>query len=144
MSRARKLYPNFDFEWGGPGDYMPIIESFGEIVAIQDIDGCRDTLVLLRREDAEGCQYGFLVFGWGSCCGCDALQGCTSYEDVDALIDSLEASIIWMPDACTALAWFRERDWAAQWYARGDGFDEFLTSALDFLARECEREEMKS
>lgn len=91
-SRARRLYPDFDETWGGPGDYTPIIESFGEVlVRVDDQDYQGDTRVLLKK----GGQYGFLNFGWGSCSGCDALQGCDSFSDIDELIVDLERSIKW-------------------------------------------------
>lgn len=92
-SRARRLYPDAEDRWGfSVSDYDPILHSFGEVVVkVDENDYSGDSLVLLRKES----RYGFLIFGWGSCSGCDALQGCNSYRDIEQLIQQLENNIIW-------------------------------------------------
>lgn len=93
-SRAKALYPKAGERtyFDTPYDYDPIIRSFGEVlVQVDDEDWSGDTRVLLRK----GNRHGFLNYGWGSCSGCDALQACGSYEEVDQLIDSLEGDIKW-------------------------------------------------
>ena len=99
-SLAKTLYPECGYRPDGtlrayfdsPDDYTPIIQSFGHVIVRIDEDGYEgDTFVLLGKDD----RYGFLVFGWGSCSGCDALQGCNSYDDIDALIAELENDINW-------------------------------------------------
>lgn len=93
-SLAQVLYPEAhegDYFYG-PADYTPIINSFGKALArVDDDDWSGDTRVLLVQDG----RYGVLNFGWGSCSGCDALQGCQSYEDVDEVIDALRAGIRW-------------------------------------------------
>jgi|JI9StandDraft_1071089.scaffolds.fasta_scaffold16445_2 hypothetical protein len=42
-------------------------------------------------------QYGLLIFGWGSCSGCDALEAAyNDYDQIVALRDDLWNSIQWM------------------------------------------------
>jgi hypothetical protein len=93
MSRARTLYP--DAKEGGYTpfcDYGPIICSFGEVlIQVDDEDYSGDTRVLYHRDG----RYGFLIFGWGSCSGCDALQACDTFADCDQLIDEIENDIKW-------------------------------------------------
>jgi hypothetical protein len=93
LSRAQALYPKAQRTYfDTPCDYGPIIRSFGEVlVQVDDEDWSGDTRVLLRNGD----RYGFLSFGWGSCSGCDALQACDSYQDVDQLIGEMENDIKW-------------------------------------------------
>lgn len=98
---ARTLYPECEYRssdgtrklyFDSPNDYNPIIRSFGHVIVQVDEKAYQgDTYVLLGKDD----RYGFLVFGWGSCSGCDALQACGSYDDIDAIIRDLENTIIW-------------------------------------------------
>lgn len=100
-TQARTLYPECEYRssdgtrklyFNSPGNYNPIIRSFGHVIIQVDEDAYQgDTIVLLGKDD----RYGFLVFGWGSCGGCDALQACNSYDDIDAVIRDLENTIIW-------------------------------------------------
>ena len=113
LSKAKDLYPR---GWEGsdgepwPG-YTPILNSFGDIICrvdIPDIGGYHgDTQVLLRNDG----KYGYLMFGWGSCSGCDALLHCESYEEVDELIESTYGQIRWFDDEEEALRFFREHEW---------------------------------
>jgi hypothetical protein len=73
-------------------EYMPIVRLFGTpLVVVSDKDYQGDTRVLLRSDT----HYGFVVIGFGTCSGCDALQACTTFEDVDRLIDEIESDIRW-------------------------------------------------
>ena len=76
----------------GPYDYTPIIDYLGEcLVRADEADYQGDTYVVLKKDK----KYGLLVFGWGSCSGCDALQGSESYEDIGKLIEMFESSVLW-------------------------------------------------
>lgn len=96
-SRARRLYGD-DYKdsdgtyFYGPSDYNPIIQSLGEVlVQVDDSDYQGDTRVLLRKDG----RYGFLNFGWGSCSGCDGLQACSSFREIEELIRGLESDVKW-------------------------------------------------
>lgn len=75
------------------GGYHTLIESTGvEIVdAESDNDYSGDTYMLVK----EGERYGWLVFGWGSCSGCDAFAACETLSDLDNLRQQLYANIEW-------------------------------------------------
>lgn len=113
LSKAKDLYPR---GWEGsdeepwPG-YTPILNSFGDIICrvdIPDIGGHHgDTQVLLRNDG----KYGYLMFGWGSCSGCDSLLRCKTYEEVDELIESTYGQIRWFDDDKEALGFFMNHEW---------------------------------
>ena len=85
-------------------DYQPMVDAMGEvIIQVDDNDYQGDTRVLLRK----GSQYGVLIFGWGSCSGCDALQSCDTWEDVQELGESLENSIRWFDDLDSLKAYWK-------------------------------------
>lgn len=89
MIQAKDLYPDID-EATLSGNYQPIINSFGEVLI--QVDECNyqgDSYILYKADNG----YKFLTFGWGSCSGCDALQACSDYGDIDNLITSLESQI---------------------------------------------------
>lgn len=104
LTAAERFYPGVDWSQYAPcASYAPIIHGLGyPLVISSDHDYSGDTFVLYTRPD---CTYGILVIGWGSCAGCDALQGCASYDDLNALIDDLERSIVWLPDLAAAREW---------------------------------------
>ena len=93
LDNYRDFFPRADWETTGnseydaefntrfyPPDYEQLIESIGIqiIVSVSDDGWQGDTRLLFYEED----KYGFLVFGWGSCSGCDALQACQSKKEV--------------------------------------------------------------
>jgi hypothetical protein len=70
--------------------YDSITQLFGEVIIdVTDSDYQGDTRLLIKRHG----KYGILIFGWGSCSGCDALEGCSSDQDYYDLISSLENDI---------------------------------------------------
>lgn len=100
---ARLLFPpDPGGEFPSIGDYTPIINVLGETLFRYDSDGYEgDTMVLLVRDQ----RFGLLVFGWGSCSGCDTLQACQDYTGLGELIFSLEAGIRWFDTMAEAKAW---------------------------------------
>lgn len=92
-SRARRLFPPREDGYGPYfGDYEPIVADLGRVlVQVEDDDYSGDTRVLYEKDG----RYGFLNFGWGSCSGCDSLQGCDNHREVEELIRGLEADIKW-------------------------------------------------
>ena len=116
MSTANDLYPNkFEDEYLSPiCDYQPIINDFGKVVIqIDDKNYSGDSRILYDNDTRYGetRTIGILIFGWGSCSGCDALQACNSYAEVDKLIAELRNKILWFPDHATALAYATTHDW---------------------------------
>jgi len=122
LDLVKAIYPNFRrYE----ANYNPLIESFGTVLLQVDDDSYQgDSRVLLRRGD----EYGILIFGWGSCTGCDALQGCNSYEDLEELRASLEADIKWM-SARRLLSYIRKHDWAGDFSAINPLTKQFVQDA---------------
>jgi hypothetical protein len=95
---VKALYPEVakdEAEYGHvshESDYQPIIDSFGVVlVQVDDRNYEGDTRVIYEKDG----RYGFLVFGWGSCSGCDALQACRSLQEIAELGDQLERSVKW-------------------------------------------------
>jgi hypothetical protein len=114
----------------GIGDYRPLLESMGyDIVADEEVgDYQGDTLVVFR----DGSRFGFLVFGWGSCSHCDALQSCGTVAEVEELRTELDRGIIWHESAAELARFMRERDWESQHYWCRDTGD-FVRKAVALL-----------
>lgn len=87
LRSAKEIYPDCvdsDGNFNNPSGYQLIIEEFGNIlVQVDDQDYQGDSRILYENNG----QYGYLKFGWGSCSGCDALQGCDSVLELDELIE---------------------------------------------------------
>lgn len=114
MKTAIELYPEYvkvEEEYGcfyGPGDYQPILSSFGIIVVqVDDNDYQGYSRVLYQ----DGNKFGWLQFGWGSCSGCDALQACTKMKEIQDLIDELRRDIKWFESSHKCLDFFNNHDW---------------------------------
>lgn len=134
-SRARRLYGrDYSDEEGsyfyGPGDYNPIIKSFGDVlVQVDDDDYQGDTRVLLRKDG----RYGFLNFGWGSCSGCDGLQACSSFREIEELIQSLERDIKWFDTLADAKAYIgNDHDREQSYFWHLDEWQRFKSEALAY------------
>jgi hypothetical protein len=121
--------PIAESEWGW-SDYAALVASMGvEILAQEDEDGWQgDSLLILRRGD----RWGYLAFGWGSCSGCDALQGCSSVAEVEELRRDLARSIVWHDSAADLLAFLDGRDWTTG-YLNDDLVANFLPKARAVL-----------
>lgn len=125
MSKAMQLYPDIgrDGYFYGPCDYQPIIDSFGNVLAqVDDDDYQGDTRVLLEKDG----RYGFLNFGWGSCSGCDGLQACTSYSEIDALISGLESDVKWFDTLDEVKAYISSDDRKASYYWHEKEWEDFV------------------
>ena len=130
IKNAEEIYPREDGEFPYYlSGYTPILEEFGEILLRVDEDAWQgDTLVLYEKDG----KYGWLRFGWGSCSGCDALQGCSSYKEIQELIDSLESSVQWFESKKEAIKFFKTHDWEGD-YDNGEEQQEFVRKAIALL-----------
>lgn len=133
MKTAKELYQDNDFDenWFCISDYNPILEEFGDILIQQDDGEYEGDSRVLYSKDGK---YGYLQFGWGSCSGCDALQGCKSFEDVDNLIEGLYDSIKWFESKEDALSFFKTHDWEGDYSWNDDGQKEFIEKCINYLS----------
>ena len=113
-------------------DYDPMVEAFGKVAVREDIGSYQgDTLVMYDN----GGRIGFLVFGWGSCIGCDALQACNNMDEVQKLCDALQRDIKWFDSKDEALKWAKEKDWETEWYWYYGEAQEFTKKVIDYLSK---------
>ena len=93
----------------GPSDYAPLVSAIGAIlVESTDNDYRGYSRFLLRGEDG---RVGVMLFGWGSCSGCDALQACDTYAEIDKLAVELSAGVKWFANGVEAIAYLKSKDW---------------------------------
>lgn len=140
MKDIKEVYPNLEiYENDGEkifdraSDYTPLLESFGYEILLQvdDEDYQGDSRLIFKNGD----KYGLLIFGWGSCSGCDALQACESYEEIDELRHELLNDIKWFNSAKEFLDYITHHDWTLEfcWYRKE--FKEFINEAKKFLKK---------
>jgi len=127
----REVYPKEIEPFYGPSDYRPLLESLGHEILLQvdDQDYQGDSRLLFRHGD----RIGYLHFGWGSCSGCDALQACETYAQIEALRTELDGAINWWPSAGEALAWFESHDWEGDHTYHYEEQQRFVSMAKDKL-----------
>lgn len=135
MKTAAELYPEYvqqEQEYGhfyGPGNYQPIIDSFGKVLLqVDDNDYQGDSRILYRI----GNRYGYLIFGWGSCSGCDALQGCDTIAHVDELIQRLHNSIVMFDTLEGLQQHFENKDWALDYSWHSEETKRFVDQVKNY------------
>ena len=131
---VRTLFPDCkDGQYGlehSPG-YDDLVQGTNAEIVIQvdDNDYQGDSRYLLRR----GEQYGFLNIGWGSCPGCDWLQGCNTLQELQELADSIESSIVWFDTVEAARDWCETHDWQGDYSWHCDEQAQFVAECLKAL-----------
>jgi hypothetical protein len=117
-------------KWAGY-DYDELVTSRGaSIVTSESDDGYEgDTYYLLAQDG----RYGYLVVGWGSCSGCDALEACVDFGDVRDLRDRLLSEVTW-GTAAEVAAHIEARTELTDFYAREPAFKEFKRQAAIALS----------
>lgn len=117
--------------------YEEIVDSWGwEVEAFETFGSYQgDHLALLR----DGESVGLVVFGYGSCSGCDELYASEpldedgDWSEVVALRDSLEDEIVWHPSPRALLDWIDANPQNHWW-----SYDEEVQQWIDNYRREVE------
>jgi len=115
--------------------YEDLLESYGHkiLIKVDQDDYQGDSMVLFYNEKIDTNQkYGFMVYGWGSCSGCDALEGCDSnYKEVQDLADSMEQSITWFESYKDFKRYIDDRGKdSVNWYDNGELMKEFRSELV--------------
>lgn len=134
MKDIREVYPDCidktDGYWWGAYSYQPMIHSLGYKILLQidDHDYQGDSRLLFQNGD----QYGYLIFGWGSCSGCDALQGAQSYLELEHLRLYLYENIQWDTKE-NLFQYIKNKDWELEWSWHSAETQKFINEALKLL-----------
>ena len=117
--------------------YDELIDEFGTVL-LKASDGAYqgDTYVLLQYDN----DYGYLNFGWGSCSGCDALEGCGSWAELDELRDTLSDQIHWEEGAEKMLGWWLAKDWGGEYNSMDEAKQQFVVDGRKILEIAVEKE----
>ena len=118
-------------------DYDDLVGEFGDILLSVSEDNWQgDTWYLLQS----GTRYGYLSVGWGSCSGCDALQGADTWDEVNELRDSLRSGIHWEVGPDGLMKWMQQHDWQGDYIGSASDHAQFLRQALQLLNGLAEEE----
>jgi hypothetical protein len=112
--------------------YHPLIASMGfeTVIVVHDDSntGGGDSRFIFKHGDF----YGLLIFGWGSCSGCDRLQACRTVGELEDLRKFLFDSIKW-GSASELLTYVREHDWKGDWTWHRPETHKFIKLADEYL-----------
>jgi hypothetical protein len=136
MKTIEELYPdlvdNDDGYFWSTGNYQPMLESFGKIeLQVDDKDYQGDSRLIYSDDNN---RYGLLIFGWGSCSGCDALQACNNLQDIEQLRQRLSNSVKWYDTSQELLAYINEKDWELDYCWHAEETRDFVEKAKAMLA----------
>jgi hypothetical protein len=115
--------------------YEDMVEAFGRrLLAASDTDSSEgDSYRLIADGDEPDQRYGILIFGWGSCSGCDALEGCSYITEVQELANDLQDSIKWFPNKEALREYVQSHDWQGDYVWYYSDFKEFHRLVVEFL-----------
>jgi hypothetical protein len=135
MRTAKEIYPSYweeeqkDGSFYGPGNYQPIINELGNVlVQVDDNDYQGDSRILYEKDG----KYGFLIFGWGSCSGCDSLQACENIWEIQALMENLGNSIRWYDTIDELKQYFKDKDWDLEYSWHAEETKEFVDKVINY------------
>jgi hypothetical protein len=132
MKDIKEVYPGqSESGYFNVCNYNPLLNSLGYevILKVDDEDYQGDSRVLFKQDN----KIGYLQFGWGSCSGCDALQACESYEQIDELRSEVLRGIKWFDNAEQALKFFTNHDWEGDCCQDQDKQKEFIDLSIEWL-----------
>ena len=113
-------------------NYQPMIDSFGQPIIQIDDDGYSGDTRVFFYDNVED-RFGHLIFGWGSCSVCDALQGCINMDEVQELYNELENDIKWFKTKAEALEWFNTHDWEGNYYGHCEETKKYVDVVKEYL-----------
>lgn len=117
-------------------NYDMLVDSFGieSLIHVDDDDYQGSTYILLR----DGNRYGILIFGWGSCSGCDTLQDITDnrnkiqvLKDLNEYRDEMYDSITWR-SRHEMIDYISAKDFKLEWYGHSSGGLRFIKELKDY------------
>jgi len=132
MKKVEELYPQEDYglDCFCCYDYNPMLKEFGDIlIQVDDDDWQGDSRVLYEKDG----KLGYLLFGWGSCSGCDSLQACENYKELQEHMDWLNNSIQWFDSNEDCLRFFKEHDWEGDYCSHVEEQKEFIEKVIGYL-----------
>ena len=89
-----------------------------------------DYAVILKEDDT----LGFVVIGYGSCSGCDALEACNSNEEYRELMHSVIQSIYWGTQE-ELLSKINDKYDDNNWYRYDDDFSQNKSKLIEALIK---------
>jgi hypothetical protein len=137
MKNINEVYPDEAKEeasngaFYGPANYTPLIESMGYKTLLQVDDPAYEGDSRLVLQDDE--RYGILIFGWGSCSGCDALQACRTMKDIEGLRTEIHNSIKWFESKSECLQYVNNHDWEGDFCWHAEETRQFVAKAKELL-----------
>ena len=116
--------------------YEQLVASLGLETLLREADDgySGSTYMIVREPDTD--RVGFLTFSWGSCSGCDDVEGANTYEDAENIRAGLRDEINWAESRAALRAWIDTAAWddAHRW---GDAGAVFKAKALEMLPAIC-------
>lgn len=125
MKTAKEIFGNETYF----SSYGPMLDEFGQILLqVDDGDYQGDSRVMYYK----GGQFGYLIFGWGSCSGCDRLQGCSDIVEVQNLMDELDNDIQWFASLDEIKHHFKTKDWELDHAWHAEETKDFIEQVLAY------------
>jgi hypothetical protein len=122
-------------------NYDVLVESFEveRLIDVRDNDWQGSSYYVLRENE----KYGILVFGWGSCSGCDSLEAITDHyyngkneetiiKELNEFRDNLYNSITWRPRE-EMIDYVSTKDFGLEWYGHADGGRKFVEELKSYF-----------
>lgn len=112
-------------------DYLTLINSTGvEVLHSEMFGSYQGDYFMIVKENGK---WGLLVFGYGSCSGCDALEACSTYEDLNRVRISLYNNIFWADSSRELFKALMTKDWKRFWFGNEEGAFDVLVGLAKWV-----------
>ena len=74
-----------------------------------------------------------MIFGWGSCSGCDALQAVANHTELKELAESTFNNIKWFNNKAELLNYIETKDWELDYCYHCEETKVFISKPIDLL-----------
>lgn len=122
-------YSYDSYDWYD-GSYDDLVKDFATIEISHTLGYYQGDIVYVL---SGGDRYGFLVVGYGSCPGCDALQACDSVEAVEYLQNTLRDGIKWFDSFSDLKEYVLHDNRDLEWFPYEAGWDDFVEKVNDYV-----------
>jgi hypothetical protein len=100
-------------DWHGY-NYSELIDSFEyEILFEEEVGEYQGDYVFIFRHEGK---FGYLIFGYGSCSGCDSLEAANSIEELESFRQELLRDIKWFDNAQELMEFIKEPPGFPSWW----------------------------
>lgn len=131
MDQVKAMFPDAQTKYGLNFDYGPVDEFVGKaVVSVSDGDYQGTTRILYQNKE-DPSLYAVREYDWGSCSGCDFMQGCNTWDELLEYVQHAVDGVEWGTASETLKVLDKMEADTREW--RQEEVKEFIAESRKFL-----------